>query len=133
VSASPSLDLQKAVIDALKASSGMEPWVADRIYTAAPASPVFPYVTIGPAEETSTPYECIDGFELSLQLDVWTRTMGYTDTKQIAAEIRSALHDAELVLDDFGTVLVEHEVTRFLTEKDGLTRHGVVMIRALVE
>lgn len=131
MSADPSLDLQKAVVSALRSSS---PSIADgRIYDDPPISAQFPYVSYGSDQVFSDDVDCIVSFEIFLSLDVWSRAVGQPEMKRIIGEIRQALHGADLSLDDFALVSIEHNSTRYLDDPDGKTKHGIVEFRALVD
>ncbi|CDM56285.1 MULTISPECIES: DUF3168 domain-containing protein [Rhizobium] len=131
--ASPSLELQGAIAARLKASAGLTPLVGSRIYDAVPADKVFPYVTIGEGDETSDDADCVDGFEISLDIDVWSRATGYPEAKRISDEIRKALKSPDLTLPINALVFFRHRQTRFLRDPDGLTSHAVMTFEAFAE
>lgn len=130
------LDLQASVKAALEASAGLQALAGSapmRIYQDVEADPVFPYITLGDDQENDDSVEHLDASEIFLDIHVWSRGPGYAECKRIAAEIRAALHDAELVLDENRCVLIEHRITRTFRDADGKTLHGVVTFRALTE
>nr|MBA3570571.1 DUF3168 domain-containing protein [Pyrinomonadaceae bacterium] len=45
-----SLELQKAIVAALRSAAGVTAIVGQRIYDQPPASPAFPYTSIGPGQ-----------------------------------------------------------------------------------
>jgi hypothetical protein len=77
--------------------------------------------------------ECIDGEEITIQLDCWSRSVGAIGCTRIVDAVRKALHDKDLQLSD--NALVEMQVTlwRIMDDPDGLTTHGVVQVTSLVE
>jgi hypothetical protein len=68
-----------------------------------------------------------------MQLDAWSRAVGFPEVKRVADAVRAALHDYELPLSDNALVSLLHRQTRVLRDPDGLTNHAVVEIVALVE
>lgn len=130
----PSLDLQGAIVTALKADGDVAALVGARIYDRIPPAPDFPYVSYGSDQVLQDdPGDCGAGYEVFVTLDVWSRAVGQPQMKRIGGAIRSRLHDAELDLDGNRLVLLEHRGTRYLDDPDGLTHHGVLEFRALVD
>lgn len=133
MSLDPSRDLQKAIVAALKADSDVTNLVGQRVYDAVPSGATFPYITIGGDEVTQDDAECLEGYEVFSQVDVWSRAVGQPEMKQIAGAVRYALHDAVLTLDDYALVSLQHEITRYLADPDGSTHHAAVSLRALID
>lgn len=131
--ASPSLELQGAIVARLKSSAALGGLISARVYDAVPANAVFPYVTVGEGEETSDDVDCIDGFEISLDIDVWSRAVGFPEAKRISQEIRAALKSSDLALTDNALVFFRHRQTRFMRDPDGLTSHAVMTFEAFAE
>lgn len=129
----PSLEVQKAIVAALKANGALPPEVGGRVYDPVPANAKMPYVSIGPIQVLPDKADCIDGAELSIQIDVWsTRTDGQ-EAKVIAKAVVAKLDDKPLAVDDHDAIVFEHEVTRHLTDPDGQTKHSAITFRALVQ
>ena len=130
---SPSLELQGAIVARLSAAADLASLVGDRIYDAVPNDAAFPYVTVGEGDETSDDVECVEGFELSLDIDVWSRAVGFPEAKAISDEIRRALRSSDLALAVNALVYFRHRQTRFLRDPDGLTSHAVLTFEAFAE
>lgn len=130
---SPSLELQGAIITRLKAYSGLTAIVGTRIHDHVPTSPTFPYISIGPEQVVETDFDCVEGFEVFLQIDVWSRAVGFPEAKSVSEEVRKALHDYELPLIDNALVSIKHRQTRNLRDPDGLTSHSAIEFVALIE
>lgn len=121
--------LQAWLVQALKAAD-----IADgRVYDRVPEGAAMPYVSIGPSDEVSDDAECIDGAEISQQLDVWSDRPGFPEAKTIAGEIRAALHQRELVIDGFPPSEIVVRTIRYLRGGDGLTSHAAIDLRAFIE
>lgn len=131
--ASPSLELQGAIVARLKAWAGLSGTVNGRVYDAVPAGAAFPYITVGEGDETSDDADCIDGFEISLDIDIWSRANGYPEAKRISDEVREAIKSADLTLPTNALVEFRHRQTRFLRDPDGLTSHAVMTFEGFAE
>lgn len=131
--ADPSLDLQGAIVTALKAAAPVTALVGQRIYDTPPSSKTFPYISYGSDFVLDDSVDCITAYEVAIQIDVWSRAIGQPEMKRIAGAVRAALHDVDLTLDEHGLVLIEHETTRYLQDPDGLTHHAAIGFRALAD
>ena len=129
------LDLQRAIVTKLKASTDLQALIANpiRLFQDVPPSPTFPYVTLGPSQRIPDLAECIDGAEIFADLHVFTRAAGYELCKRIGATLIDELHDATLSLGEHRCLLIELSDERYFVESDNLTKHGVITFRALVE
>lgn len=134
----PSLALQGAIVAALQGAVAVTSLVGDRIYDQVPrpvppaTGPTFPYITVGDGQVLGDDTEdCGDGSEVVLQIDAWSRAIGYPQVKQIAAAIRSALKIVP-TLSGFDVSVVEYVQTQFLRDPDGLTRHAALTFRYLI-
>ena len=138
---SPSLELQRAIVRVLTADSDVADLVAGRVYDAVPpeteraadTGAAWPYISMGPSDERSDDADCIDGFEITLQIDCWSRAVGCPEVRELAAAVRSALDDEELPLDETAMVAFAHVTTRIFRDPDGLTSHAAMTFAALIE
>lgn len=129
----PSYALQVALVAALKAAGALPDVVGGRVYDAVPAGAAFPYVTLGQCQVLPDKAGCIDGVEVSLQVDAWSRAVGFGEVKTIGAAIVAALDDQALAVDGFNVTVFELESAQYLRDPDGLTRHGAITFRGLLE
>lgn len=129
---SPTLELQGAIIAALKASPGVSAMVGARVYDSVPDRVDFPYISLGPTDETSDDADCIDGFEMSLQIDCWSRAVGFPEVRKVADAVRQALKP-DMTLTDNALVYLNHLVTRTFRDPDGLTSHAAMTFEAFAE
>ncbi|MGY3607672.1 MULTISPECIES: DUF3168 domain-containing protein [unclassified Bradyrhizobium] len=130
---SPTLELQGAVVARLKAFPGLTTLVGNRIYDNVPEKATFPYVSWGPEQAISDNADCITGFNVTIQIDAWSRTVGLPEVKQIAEQVRIALHEYDLTLTANALVSIEYSQTRTLRDPDGLTNHAVIEFTAFIE
>ena len=131
--ADPELELQGAIVTTLKADAEVTALVAGRVYDRVPEDAPFPYISIGPSDAIQTDADCIWGYDILLQLDVWSRAVGFPESKRIADTIRVALHDTDLVLSTNALVFLEWQSSRSMRDPDGLTSHAVITLHAFVE
>lgn len=130
---SPTLELQGAIVTRLKAVGAVTALVGTRIYDKVTEGAAFPYVSIGPSDELTEDADCITGFDISLQIDVWSRAPGFPESRRISDAVRAALHDYDLPITDNALVYFRHQQTRFLRDPDGLTSHAAMTFEAFVE
>jgi hypothetical protein len=128
-----SLELQKAIVARLKADAGVVALVGQRIYDQPPIAPVFPYISLGPDQTLPDRADCYDGSEVNLQVDAWSRAVGFPEVKRIAEAARAALQDAPLSLAGHRLVDLTFVDGRTLRDPDGLTSHAAMTFRALTE
>lgn len=142
----PTYELQLAALNALRASTALTALVGTKIYDRVPekmAGGVLvpdvasPYISFGPVTVVPDDADCIDGEEITFQIDVWSwgsgLAYGSVQARLIAGIVRKVLHRADLVLVDNSLVSIAHELTRILRDPDGVTNHGVIQFTALVE
>lgn len=127
------LELQGAIIQRLKADPGVTTLIAGRVYDSVPNAAPFPYVSYGPVDSNDDDAECITGFAIFIQLDAWSRAVGFPEVKKIADAVRAALHDAPLALSVNALVFLEHRQTNVRRDPDGLTSHASLQFEASVE
>lgn len=131
--ASPELELQGAIVARLKADAGVTALVGQRIYDPVPPGATFPYVSFGPRDSLSDDADCITAFEITMQIDAWSRDPGFKQALQIADAVRNALHDHEFNLTVNAAVLFEHRTSRTFRDPDGLTSHSAITFTGFVE
>jgi hypothetical protein len=132
------LELQAAIVAALKASAEVAAIVGARVYDNVPRAAdeitaTFPFVALSGWQSITEDAECVDGEDITVTLDVWSRAVGMPEAHRLAAAVKAALHNAELILDETALVSIEHESTLTLRDPDGLTTHAVLDFRAFVE
>ena len=125
----PSLPLQAAIVAALKGAD----IAGDRVYDTVPPGPTFPYVSISGSQVLPDKADCIDGTEVFLQIDAWSRAPGYPEVMGVSASVIDALDDAELPVTGFHLVVLEMQSVNYLRDPDGLTRHAALTFRALLQ
>lgn len=135
---SPTVELQTAIIMRLQADPKLAPLIGDRVYDHVPltngkTSAKFPYVSFGPVDEISDDATCVTGFEITMQLDVWSRAIGFQECRKIIDLVRRSLLDDDLEINDNALVSFSHRQSMTMRDPDGLTSHGVMSFVAYVE
>lgn len=128
----PSLEVQAAIVAALRSNGALPPVVGKRVYDTVPANAAFPYISLGEGQVLPDKADCIDGAELSQQVDVWSRAVGFPECKTIAKAVVAKLDDQPLNVAGSDVIVFEHEQTRYLRDPDGLTLHAAITFFALV-
>lgn len=129
----PSLEILSAVVGALKAEPAVAALVADRVYDRAPQRVMFPFVRVPDIQIINDDAECIDAFEVYIDVHVFSRSYGSVEARQVCSAAHTALHDNQLTLPSYVMVEMRHAVTRVLLDPDGETSHGIITFRALVD
>lgn len=135
---SPTFELQSAVITCLRADAVVTSFVAQKVYDLAPmnsqgvVTAAAPYISMGPSDELSDDVDCIGGFEITFQIDVWSVERGYHEVRKIADAVRKALK-VELVLSANALVLLDHRITRYMRDLDNITSHAAMTFTAIIE
>lgn len=129
----PSLELQAAIVAALKSPAALPAAVGGRVYDQVPDLATYPYVTLGDCQVLPDKAGGIDGVEVFSQIDVWTRTVGYVETKQIAKAVVAKLDDQALAVAGFDVIVFELQGVQYLRDPDGLTRHAAITFRSLIQ
>lgn len=104
-----------------------------RIYDVPPASPEFPYVTIGEAQVTDWSTATEAGEEHRLTLNAWSRQGGHDEAHRIAGAVQEALHDAALTLAGARLVNLRATGAEIRREAGGRTYRALIRFRAVTE
>jgi len=132
---SASFALQTAVFAALNADTGVQSVLGNppRLFDAVPRDAAFPYAVLGDAAETNYGTATESGSEHAFAIDVWSRSTGHREPKQIAEAIRAALDGAPLNLAGHALIGLRHLRTDFARQSDGQTWRATLRFRAVTE
>jgi hypothetical protein len=124
------LALQHAMTAAIKGSAGVQAVLGNpaRIYDQVPAMPSFPYASFGPFQALDNGDQCLNGAEIFVQVDVWSRAVGRVEALTIAA-VLAPLLDADLTITGHEVVVHELEGLTTQTGADGLTTQAILRLR----
>lgn len=129
----PHLELQKAMIAALRGDPVLASFVGDRIYDRAPQRVEFPYVAIGEMQILADDAECVNGFEIFVDVHVWSRAYGRVECRGILSAVYDIIHEAEFSFTSGAFVEVRMRDLKDFVEPDGETSHGVATFRVLID
>ena len=134
----PVYELKAAIISRLRNNASVSAYCGNRIYdrpTTGTLAP--PYISMGPWDATSDDAECIEGLEITGQIDVWSwganEAFGSAEAMKIAAAVRASLHEAEFTLGVNALATINHRITRYQRESDGATNRAIISVTAFVE
>lgn len=136
--ASPSLELQGAIVTRLKADAALAALIGVRVYDHVPRGAAgavtadFPFVGIADDDVLQDDATCVTGYEITMNLDVWSRKPGFVEAKQIAHTVVKSLHNWDVPLATNLCITLQHRQTRTFRDPDGLTTHGVIELVARV-
>ena len=89
--------------------------------------------SVHPMSSATTP-TASSAAKITFQLDAWSRTQGKVRIcRKIVDAVKDALHGKDLDLADNALVEIRVDFRRVIDDPDGLTKHGLVMVTALVE
>ena len=89
-----------------------------------------PYVTLGIAQGVNQSIDCLDDWEVTAEVHVWSRAVGMVEAKRIAALCDDALAARWPTIPGFIVRWFEMVQQRWLQDPDGLTTHGVIEYRS---
>ena len=124
---------QAFLVQTLLSNSAVSAIVSDRVWDDIPASPQYPYCSIGPNYHNRRDVDCIRVREHYFQIDCWTQRQGRRDqVNDLTDAIEAALDGAVGDLGTHALLTCDVVLVRVLDEPDG-EKHGVVQIRAIIE
>lgn len=134
----PVYELKAAVIARLRADSAVASFVGGRVYDRPPDGMLVPpYVSMGPSDAVSDTADCIDGQEITLQIDCYSwgagEAFGCAEVSKLSGAVRAALHEAEFSLPENALATISHRITRYTREGDGSINRAIITITAFVE
>lgn len=132
---SPTRELWKVIRSVLLADTAVM-GLANAVYDKVPKGPwgaKNAYISRGPAFSNDDGADCIDGVEINLQIDVWSKANDSWNTDDIVEAVRLAVHEKELDFVDNALAFVRVELTRIMDDPDPLVTHGIVNVVAAVE
>lgn len=131
----PDREFQVAIVTALKASDDIKTLLGDppRLYQDVPESPVFPYVAFGEGQNVPDRADCIEGAVCYADLHIWSEASGFQECMSIGATILAVVMAADLTMTQNRAVDCYSNGIRMLRDPDGVTKHGVLTLKALTE
>lgn len=128
----PGKQVQGAIVAALRSSAAVATICGSRIFDRVPADPTFPYIAIGEEQLIDDGNSCFDAYEVFVTLQCWSRAVGKTQAKDLAATVIDALNQP-LAVTGFTCVEGHFRDASTLTERDGLTERTILTFRYLLD
>jgi hypothetical protein len=127
------LSTDAALIAALSDQWGFVPIFADVPEIHGEDDRYFPYVTIG--NEVATPWNTKStlGAEVSVQIDVWTRTADYVQAKSVASLIYDRLERQDLSIAGAHHVTTDVQSISTSLDPDGRTRRALMLFTVIYD
>lgn len=131
---SVSFELQKAIHAALVADAGVTTLVSTRVFDEVPTNQdTFPYVTIGEDNLTQWDTDGLLGFQGSVTIHCWSRYTGRKEAKDIMHAVYGVLHNANLTVTGYNSIMLQQRDQTTFLDPDGKTRHGVQTFAVLIQ
>lgn len=137
---SPFRELQGAIVVRLKATADVTAIVSTRVFDHVPRAPsgeisaTFPFVGIASMSGLTEDADCFPGTAITVDLDCWSRNVGFPQVHDLAEAVKQALHDDDtLTLSVNALANMQIRETRVFRDPDGVTSHAVLSFEAFVE
>ena len=126
---------QESVYGALTASSTLQGLIGNpaRVYDSVPAVATYPYLTLGDVLVRDYDTKEQSGFEQTIVLHAYSRYRGRQELKAIMQAAYDALHNASLTVTGATFVTCQFQQASTSLDNDGLTSHGVMRFRLVVQ
>ncbi|SDR19902.1 DUF3168 domain-containing protein [Pseudovibrio sp. Tun.PSC04-5.I4] len=122
------VDLQRRLFNALIDAGSAAKSVIDH-----PSSDVkddqYPFIVIGEWQTIPNDVTGAHGSYEYVDVHIWSRAHGQSETKEIIAKIYGNLHDADFAVEGLSSCFSFIESTRVMSDPDGNTRHGVITVK----
>ncbi|MFT3998401.1 MAG: DUF3168 domain-containing protein [Asticcacaulis sp.] len=127
--------LQKGLLSHLKAHDRFKIWLGDpvRVYDAVPTETLWPFVQIERAEAQPFGGLNTDATEQAVTLRVLSDFDGTEEARAIVSELRVALDQAQITLDDQHLVSLRVTYLDVIRGAQKRTVYGLVRLRAVTE
>lgn len=130
----PQLPLQAAIVAAVKDDVDLSGLIGGRIYDRVPVNVdgvpqgPFPYLSFGSADTTDEDTSCVGPSDCYIDINGWSREVGYPEVKRIGARAATLLN-ARLTVEGFEVVTHRVERLSYQREQDGLTSRAILRLR----
>lgn len=126
---------QEAVYTLLAADTNLQNYIGApaRLYDSVPASATFPYVTLGDVQLRDFDTKDQSGLEQILYFHVWSRYRGRKEAKEIMQALYDVLHQQALTVAGARFVDCRLQNASLGMDQDGLTLHGLLRFRLIVQ
>ena len=108
------------------------PALAGKVFDRATEGLAYPYATLGPSYWSDTSVQCIEAREITLQIDIWHNQSNKGVLEDLTDDVAAAL---SVWADQVALTMhpLEIDMVRVTDDPDGVSVHGIVIVRAMVE
>lgn len=129
----PALPIQIALVSrlaALTSESGERVYddVPDEAQRIAETGKAWPYTSLGAGQIVPVDEVCFDRSSTYIDVNIWSRDIGFPQVKRIAGVYRAALHEQELVIVGHVLDRMRVEGINYLRDPDGVTRRAQLQL-----
>ncbi len=124
-------DAALAVQTAVK--SALDTGLSDPVYDKVPASPTYPFVTIGSDKQEDWSAEGVEGEQHTLMIHSWSQSSTLTEIKNIMKDIKDSLHLQALSVTGHNLVYLKWDSSETELEEDGTTIKGTQKFKAVTQ
>lgn len=127
--------LQQAIKSRLEADTGAGGLmtIATGVFDGIPASPTYPYVTLGEWTERRLDAFGQLGHDATLSVQLWSRTAGYDEAFRMLDRVIVVLDNASFTVTGFTLVACQVEESQSFRDADGITYRVTAKVRNRVE
>lgn len=93
----------------------------------------FPYVVVGDDSVKAWDTDTENGADAVITIHTWSRYLGKKEIKELQGYVYSALHNADLLIPNYVSVVCAFQGSDSFVDADGKTRHGVQTFSMLIE
>ena len=105
---------------------------SNRVFDFVPDNQPKPYVALGTPIFEPFGSHTFDGFEIVFPIHAFAESSGRRDAQKLASRIFTLLHNADLEIDGFETVVCEEALSQVEKEDDGKTHHALMQYRIIL-
>jgi len=120
-----SAEVQKSVFVALQSADITGVKQIRDTPIAIPGASDFPFIEIGASQDIPADAGGDEGVEHYIDVHAYSRSPGQRELKDIAVEVKAALHGRSLSVIGKASAHCFFDAGRVVEERDGLTRHSV--------
>ena len=125
-------DLQNAIYDLLAADTTFMGLVTNRLYDHIPDNTDYPLTVLGEWRFDDWGSHTHDGWEINAMIHTFTQSRGKLTAQTIMNRIYTLLHNIDLSISGYPTVVCRQNSSHILLDNDGRTYNGVQEFRIIL-
>jgi hypothetical protein len=125
-------DLQEAIYDILVGDATLMTLVTNRVYDHVPDNTEYPYVAFGEARYDRWGSHTHEGYDVDFNIHTYTQSLGKLDAQAIMNRIYTLLHDVDITVTGYPTVVCEEQSSFIILDEDNRTYNGVQLYHIIL-